>query len=158
MTKIKETYENSILKEEELEELLHRGDFYRFENMLLQKMMAIYDATVSYFLEKVSKSVAFNEKLRELANKLGLKKLSNRSVRVQIASGSYVHYTSMYAEQASDSYKGDRSLSRLYLAVFKNKFRSEPRISVTGISVKCADTLICHCTRCIKKFELCESS
>ena len=112
MTKIKETYENSILKEEELEELLHRGDFYRFENMLLQKMMAIYDATVSYFLEKVSKSVAFNEKLRELANKLGLKKLSNRSVRVQIASGSYVHYTSMYAEQASDSYKGENATVR----------------------------------------------
>jgi hypothetical protein len=114
MTKIKETYEESILKEEELEELLQRGDFYGFEHMLLQKMMEIYDKTVSYFLEKVIKSVDFNEKLRELANKLGLKKLSTRSVRVQIASGSYVHYTSMYAEQASDSYKGDRSLSRLY--------------------------------------------
>ena len=116
MTKVKEEF-GILLKEAQLEEHLLRGDLHTFENELLNLIQRLYDKTVAYYLEKMSKSVEFRLKLKDLAKNLGFKKLSQRVVKVQIATGSYVKYTSLYAEQVPKDYEGERSLSRLYLNI-----------------------------------------
>ncbi len=116
MTKIKEEF-GILLKEEQLEELLLMGNLQLFESKLLNLIQRLYDKTVEYYLGKMSKSVEFRLKLKDLAKKLGLKKLSHRVVKVQIATGRYVPYRSLYAEQVPKDYEGERSLSRLYLNI-----------------------------------------
>jgi hypothetical protein len=123
MTKIKEEYERLVKAEENLEKILLKGDMLGFENSLLSLMGELYDNIVVYFLEKVSQEVGFKQKLKKKAREMGLKKFSQRQVKVQIASGSYVSYTSLYAEQAPQDYHGDRSISR---AFFKIKGGASP--------------------------------
>ena len=117
MTKIKEEYERVLKAEENLEKILLRGDMLFFENSLLTILGDVYDNLVGYFLEKLSKKIEFRQHLKKIAQDLGLKKLSKRQVRVQIASGSYVTYTSLYAEQVPQDYEGERSLSRLFFKI-----------------------------------------
>jgi hypothetical protein len=133
-TNIVKMFEQTVFTDKKLLGLLHLGDFSQFETTLLVFFQDFYNEVVEYFMQEVSRSVAFCQELKKLAATLGLKKLSKRVTKIRIATGHYVHFSSYYAEKAPEDYKLSRFVVHDY---FKTIGKASPVYAsrVTQMSV-----------------------
>lgn len=101
VTKVIEVFIASELSRQKLSEKLVSGDLAGFESCVLTIANQVYDKIAGLYIQNVSISREFVNKLREYAPQKGLYKLSSRWSKVQIGTGSYISYKSWYAEKVA---------------------------------------------------------
>lgn len=133
-TKIVETFEQNILSNKNLIKFLQTGDFLGFETVLLELFQEFYFKVADFFVNEMSKSVAFCCHLKSIAQAQGLQKLSKRRTKIRIASGHYVYFWSYYAEKVPDNYEKSRFIVHDY---FKTIDKASPVYAsrITQLSV-----------------------
>ena len=96
-------------------DLLMEGQLLGFEKQLRGFVNQVYDKIVETLLRYIGRSAEFRQKLKDLAQRLGLRRLKRREVEVQIGTGSWVRYESYYAyDDKSCEEVPTRHLSCLY--------------------------------------------
>lgn len=95
----------SELSTNKLTSLLMEGDLQGFESNLLTITNKLYDRIAGLYIQNVSISAEFVNKIRAYGEKNGLKKLSSRWATIQIGTGSYLPYKSWYAEKVEQKGK-----------------------------------------------------
>ena len=112
--KIRSIFENTVMLHlpKSVTEL-SGGDLYGFEEGLYRQLVACYTETAEVVLNEVSKSGAFQSSQRNLAQSLGLGKLSLRYCSIQLRTGSWIKVEGLYAKRAPAGYEGERQM--LYL-------------------------------------------
>ena len=99
VTNVIQVFLASELSSNKLSSLLLEGDLAGFESCILTIANSIYDKIAGLYIQNVSVSREFVNKLRDYAPQKGLYKLSSRWARIQIGTGSYIPYKSWYAEK-----------------------------------------------------------
>jgi hypothetical protein len=89
----------SELSSDKLTSLLMEGDLQGFESNLLLLTNKLYDRIAGLYIQNISISAEFVNKIRSYGARNGLSKLSSRWAILQIGTGSYVPYKSWYAEK-----------------------------------------------------------
>lgn len=115
---LKTAFEKGISSKKWFAKLLS-GDLYELEQELHQWLLSLYDQICEVLLKEFSKSKTFEKVQRNLAKKKGMKKLTMRSVELQLRTGSKVKYDSFYAKKVSKDYQGSRHLSHLHWNVLE---------------------------------------
>ena len=132
---LKTEFENQILSEDWLN-LLHKGEFYEFEQLLFKSMTSLYDSICETLVNLVSTSDEFINRQKEIAETKGLKKLITREVELQLRTGTKIKYDSLYAKITPEDYKGSRHLSMLHWGA---NLKSSPLYQ----SITCLYSVIC---------------
>ena len=99
VTNVIQVFLRGELSSDKLTEQLMSGDLQGFESSLLTIVNGLYDKIAGTFIQNVSISGEFVNKMRVYAAEKGLYKLSSRWAKVQIGTGSYIPYKSWYAEK-----------------------------------------------------------
>ena len=101
----------SLLSQTDWLSLLLSGQFHEFEQQLHATLLVLYDKICESLIAHTSESQAFISAQKELARSADLKKLETRQSSIQLRTGTYVKYASLYAKQAPLGYEGTRHLS-----------------------------------------------
>ena len=132
---------------EEVLELLFAGDLLGAETVLIKFFHSLYDKTIVLLLEILSASKEFKACLKKKGYSLGFKKYSNQKCKVQLSTGTWVFFKSLYAQQAPKENKKERSLFHLY---FKTINKASPlyisratQLSVITPSFSIAEQVLC---------------
>lgn len=117
--------------------LLLEGDFHGFEQSLQHSIQSLSDEISKALITRVSQTKAFEQKQRELARQLGMKKLVFRPSNIQLYTGTKVSFPSLYAKKVPLNYsKPTRHLSALYWNTLKGA-------SLRYASLLCLLAVIC---------------
>lgn len=125
-----------VLYDSTLPELLLNFNLYKFEEVLHQKISALYDKVGEMFLNLISFNPEFVKSQKLLAVEEGLKKLEFRDTNVRLRTGTKVFFPSLYAKVAPENYKGTRLLSSALWGVNMN---CSPMYS----SINCLYSVLC---------------
>lgn len=123
-----------------LEEILLTGQLYDFEEQVFEAVMAMYDKICESLIIKVSELKLFKKKQLELAESLGLKKLSNRQTEVQLRTGTKIKFGSLYAKNKPKNYNGNRHLGLLH-------FNCDKNCGLMYQSIMCLLSVVCPSTQ-----------
>ncbi|MEM6812702.1 MAG: hypothetical protein AAF549_09580 [Pseudomonadota bacterium] len=132
---LKSEFTKALRSKKWLEKLLI-GDLYGFEQELHEWLLGFYDKICSAMIKQVSSSIKFEKIQREISEKRGLKKLSLRSVELQLRTGTKIRYDSLYAKQVPKGYEGCRHLSHIH-------WRVDQKSGLMYQSLSCLLSVIC---------------
>ena len=99
------------------------GNLLGFEKKLTVTVRNLYDGFVSEIFRTVFSSIEFENRLKEISKSLGLSKLSKRTFKLQVSTGTWISFESLYAEKAPPIYNSERSLFHLH---FKTVAKASP--------------------------------
>ena len=102
-----------LFSTEWLNVLLEEG-LYEFEQLLYKAITKLYDKIAGELIGYLSKSEVFESVQRTFAKEVGLKKLVNRPIQIQLRTGTKIRYDSLYAKKAPSGYENTRHLSQLF--------------------------------------------
>lgn len=132
------------IETKKLERLLLNGKFYDFEEQVFETLMNVYDKVCEALITCVSNSRVFENKQRELAKSVDLKKLKKRQTQLQLRTGTKIRFESFYAKKAPKDYKGNRNLGLMYFNCDKNS-------GLMYQSIMCLLSVVCPSTEVSKK-------
>lgn len=132
---LKKTFAN-LLNSLDLEVLLQEGGLHNFEEELYSAILVLYDKLCSLCIKLVTQSKKHQKKQKEIASKLGLKKLVVRDFEIQLRTGTKVKHKGYYAKHCPPEYKGERRLTLLYWNCLKGA-------SPLYQSITCLFSVIC---------------
>lgn len=125
--------------------MLSEGDFHAFEKSLQKAMLTLSDEISQTYIDYVSQSPIFEQKQKDLAKQLGLKKLVKRPASIQLYTGTKINFLSFYAKKAPADYKGNtRHLSYMI-------WRNIKKSGLKYASIVCLLSVLCP------SFDLCKS-
>lgn len=136
VVKILKSEFETLLLDELWTNLLLKGQFYEFEQLLHKELLVLYDKVSEAVIRLVSSSPAFVEQQKRKALEVGLKKLAFRRANIRLRTGTKINYNSLYAKVAPEDYIGSRHLSSLV-------WQSELNCSPMYKSVSCLHSVLC---------------
>lgn len=119
VSKVQHFVEKNLLKKlPELKHYLLSGDLLRYEKGLRAQIDLLYNDISELMLKEASKELL--GKLKEQAKQENLKRLREREIAVQIATGHVIKVGSLYANEIPPNYKKSRHLLANYRTIISN--------------------------------------
>jgi len=118
-----------------LKVLLEEG-LYKFEQLLYEAVLSLYDQIIKSLIDYLIKSKLFEKIQRALAKEKDLKKLRTRPVQLQLRTGTKIRFDSLYAKKVPIDHEGTRHLSLIAL-------RSSDGASPMYKSICCLQSVLC---------------
>jgi hypothetical protein len=131
--KVASFLENELyLRFPDVQRQLISGDLHSFETFITQVMNDLYNVVVDTSLKEAAQ--AAQPEIRTQAAQLGLGKLVERPLRIQIRTGAYVTVKSLYAKQVRRGYTGRRHLLSAHWRMIRGASPAYYRqVGLTGV-------------------------